>query len=287
MELKIAKLDYRIFLSCFIWLQVFVIVLNLISITNSDWQHYYYGLAQNIHGKFYISCLGGGDTCYSDKFKIFFSGAIYIILSCISMTLICFWIRIAIKSFRIGKAFNRGIILGIIALKFQIAAVIEVFYITKIKIYVITEEKFDDRGDHAGTGAQMAIAVILIEFLLIIVALVFKKQVNKIHLTEENSNVREINIEKIINLEINVHETNPVKGNKNKLDSENKEINRDEKTGREKGKTKNGSEEIYLHEETGREKTNNGNEEIDLHEENNPDVKVKIKKKKTNDESQE
>ncbi|OMJ95571.1 hypothetical protein SteCoe_985 [Stentor coeruleus] len=289
MELKIAKLDYRIFLSCFIWLQVFVIVLNLISITNSDWKHYYYGLAKDITGKFFITCLGS--ACYSDELKMLYSGAIYIILSCISMTLIYCWIKIVIKSFKMGKTFNKGICLGIIALILQIVAFIAVFSILEIKFYAITEEKFENRADHAGTGAQMAIVVILIEFFLLIVACTVKSQVNKIQLTKVN-NVEEKNTKEISNLEINGQEINEDekeldkrdKGKKKKKDkeseseseSESKEINSVEKTKREKKKDKRE-----------KEKMNNGSEKIDLHEEKNLDVKVKIKKKKMNDESQE
>lgn len=218
MELKIAQIDYRIVLSSFIWLQVFVIILNLISITNSDWRHYHHGLTQNLDGKFFISCIFGSGACNSDEFKMLISGAIYIILSCISMILICCWIRVVAKSFRRGSWFRKGICFGVIALILQILAFIVVFSILKLKFYAITKENFFSREDHAGAGAQMAIAVMLIEFFLLIFACLIINQVKMIKHTKSKNNEEEKDNQEINEQEGNEHgqkiENATTKGNK-------------------------------------------------------------------------
>ncbi|OMJ95567.1 hypothetical protein SteCoe_980 [Stentor coeruleus] len=208
MEYKIGKIQVSIILSIVLGFQLLSIIINIISLCASTWIFpdsllltYNYKPMDELYDK----CKDDLDNYYySDYYYYDQEGEIYdwlkehcdilkksrkvsityIVLVAISMALMASWMSLIVIALKNKFHLTLGLILGVISVLLQIAAIIQYSSINKITYdslydedgYITTLEYFGEAGD----GPKLSIVVCIIDSLLVFFMIYIQCKIRKL-----------------------------------------------------------------------------------------------------------
>ncbi|OMJ95569.1 hypothetical protein SteCoe_982 [Stentor coeruleus] len=189
-DFKILKQDYKVVFGVFLGTQLMSIVINIISLSCSNWYtsssltDAYPGIAFID----YIQDCEDSEWCNNEK-KLMSSSIACIILAAFGMLSKAVWMCFFSKSFYMKFYFKLGLILGLVSFLLQLIALIQYMAVNKLTF----ERKYDDDyndinpdyNGQAGDGPRLSLLVVLIDLLLLCMFLYTWRIVSIRKLTDE------------------------------------------------------------------------------------------------------